>query len=337
MRKPLSTYPTFLVYLFLLAACASATPTAEPTPTLEPGQVSVSGALNSTYTTSYVDVNQFTGENLITLGLESEIRQEYPILHIWVYEGIHPGKHPIVNSLIADGVSASFFYSGEEGDYTFWSTYGSIELSATAGAYSGSFTFTASDEDDPSRTITVTGNFERVAVGELAAKEPTATQIAAKEAATQTVVPQPATGSIVVKGNLELSYTPEYMAVEFGGIFDNDDLTEIRLLIESPQEGVDSGVALYVLDYVEPGTYEIGNFVTNEGYIFARFDYVDENGTAKHYSSTQGEITLTETGSVFSGSFSFKAILHMGEGMEDETNNISVTGEFKGIVVEVRG
>ena len=44
---------------------------------------------------------------------------------------------------------------------------------------------------------------------------------------------------------------------------------------------------------------------------------------------------LKETGSVFSGSFEFKAILYMGEGMEDETNHVTVTGRFKGVVVVI--
>lgn len=328
MCKSAKAFPVFLVSLFLLAACASATPTAEPTPTLGPGQVSVSGALNSTYTISSVDINLFTGENLISLDLESEINQDYSGLHIWVYDGINPGKHPIVNSLNgAAGVSASFFYDGEEGDYTFWSTDGSIDLSSTGG----SFTFNAADEDDPSQTITVAGNYEMGMSQETATAEATIGYPTVEETATETVTRQPTTGSIVVTGNLELSYTPGYMSV----YTDFDD--HIKLFIEPPDNGVATGAALHIPTNLEPGTYDIGNFVTNEGSIFASFYYYDEDGDGRFYSSTQGQLKLTETGAAFSGSFEFKAILHMGEGMADESNNISVKGEFEGIVIEESG
>jgi len=45
MRKPLSTYPTFLVSLFLLAACASATSTTEE-PTAEQPPIALTACKN---------------------------------------------------------------------------------------------------------------------------------------------------------------------------------------------------------------------------------------------------------------------------------------------------
>ena len=331
------------IVLLLLAACASATP---------PGEVMITGDLSLTYIPGGIWAAEWQGDqHVISLDLQSDVASEFPGVSIWVPAEIQPGNYSIENvgSSDGDGIVAAFTYYVDGQDHTYWSTDGSIELTATGDVYSGSFTFDASLEF--TQGISVTGFFEEAVLdpelsfAETPTNEPTAepttveelpvretatrvATLAAEETATETATKTPVplgTGEVVVRGNHKLKYTLGYTSVDSSGY-----VTTIYL-----GQSVDTGVALMIPQFIEPGTYDIGNLVTNEGSFFARFDFVKENGKVLHYASTEGELVLKETGSVFSGSFEFKAILHMGEGMEDEANHVTVTGKFKGVVVVI--
>lgn len=331
--------------VFLLAACApaAATPPAEsqtptevrqtateepateqPTPQAGPGEVVVIGARNSSYTIYETSVDQANGAYQITLEIESSPFSGSVIISI--PDEIGAGSHQIVNLFKEEGIVAMFVDAGDSvtSDVNIYKSIGgSLEITQSTGTYAGSFTFSAA-EFEWTQPIIVSGGFEG-ATAELAAREiATAAEETATETATKTPVPL-GTGEVVVRGNHKLKYTLGYTSVDSSGY-----VTTIYL-----GQSVDTGVALMIPQFIEPGTYDIGNLVTNEGSFFARFDFVKENGKVLHYASTEGELVLKETGSVFSGSFEFKAILHMGEGMEDEANHVTVTGKFKGVVVVI--
>jgi len=336
------------IVLLLLAACASATP---------PGEVMITGDLSLTYIPGGIWAAEWQGDqHVISLDLQSDVASEFPGVSIWVPAEIQPGNYSIENvgSSDGDGIVAAFTYYVDGQDHTYWSTDGSIELTATGDVYSGSFTFDASLEF--TQGISVTGFFEEAVLdpelsfAETPTNEPTAepttveelpvretatrvATLAAEETATETATKTPVplgTGEVVVRGNHKLKYTLGYTSVDSSGYF-----TYIELLMDPPQQGSATGVILELPSGLMPSTYDIGNRITNEGYLFALFHFVKEDGTMLNYASTEGELVLKETGSVFSGSFEFKAILYMGEGMEDETNHVTVTGRFKGVVVVI--
>jgi hypothetical protein len=164
-----------LAFLFLLTACSpadipapieaaenSSEPAAGGEVTVSqagPGEIVITGEQTITYTPVAGVVSYIGGQYEIFLQLESD--SAFPLgVRIFVPEGIQPGSYPIVSLItLEDGVTARFdnFAAGAL-DY-FESTDGSIDLTETGDSYSGDFTFNAVDPRDPTRAISVSGNF----------------------------------------------------------------------------------------------------------------------------------------------------------------------------------
>ena len=89
-----------------------------------------------------------------------------------------------------------------------------------------------------------------------------------------------------------------------------------------------TGVALFLPAVTPPGTHLIGDlFHRADAAITARFDRY-EDGRFVSYESTDGTLVLSESGSSFSGSFSFTAVR-----TPDGERPVSVEVNFEDVVL----
>ena len=305
------------VSMLLLAACASATPptesqtptevhepateepaTEQPVPQAGPDEVVVSGALNVTFTTSMTSVVDWNRTHYgISLQLVADkfrhIIGDSGVI-ILIPKRIQPGNYSIGNSTgEGDKIILTFWYTIDQKIY-FGGTGGSLELTETGNSFSGSFTFTAHKEYQPSHTIIVTGNFEGA------------------------LVPQFGSGEVAVTGAVNLTYIPlnVYIPISVEVDWSNMIILEVESDVVS---GIPRGVTIHIPDAIQPGTYDIGPFPDK---IWATFVGPSES-YGERYASTDGSIEFTATGDVYSGSFAFNAA-------DYQTATITVTGYFEG-------
>jgi hypothetical protein len=87
-----------------------------------------------------------------------------------------------------------------------------------------------------------------------------------------------------------------------------------------------TGVMIFLPADIQPGTYDVGDLYNEaEAEVTARYDSL-EDSTVTSYESVSGTLTLTETGTTFSGTFTFEAV-----NAEDGTGSITVSGSFQGV------
>lgn len=84
-------------------------------------------------------------------------------------------------------------------------------------------------------------------------------------------------------------------------------------------------VVLNVPHGTQPGTYPIGDEVTNDGHYVAA-EYGDTCNSPSGYPSTAGTLTLTSLNPTWAGSFDFT-----GRDSFDSSKTVHVTGTFKDV------
>lgn len=147
---------------------------ADPKP--GPNEIVITGAVCLRYPIGRTTVDEWAGDGYYGIELDIEAEPADPLFAdgviIWIPPGTRPGTYSIGTDEYEEGVekiNAKFSYTESGTRYNFESLDGSIQLAATgdpdSGAvFSGSFTFTAVAVDfwgtDPSKTISVTGNFD---------------------------------------------------------------------------------------------------------------------------------------------------------------------------------
>jgi hypothetical protein len=124
-------------------------------------------------------------------------------------------------------------------------------------------------------------------------------------------------GQVVISGAVNKTYTP----INFeAGTLGNS------MIINLHETTID-GISLAIPPDTQPGTYAIEDHLTN-----AVVDFSGEYALWKSdafYESTKGTLTLTATGSKFSGQFQFTAV-----NSKDSSKTIEVTGSFADVPVK---
>lgn len=129
------------------------------------GQITVSGALNKTFTAVNVSIGQF-GPARIRLYLNedtpADLSRTGDMLTFDFPADIQPGAYDIPNSVGVDMSTINLWvtYGTTDGVIAnFQSVSGTLTITAVGATYSGQFQFTAANPADASQTITVTGSF----------------------------------------------------------------------------------------------------------------------------------------------------------------------------------
>ncbi|HET7012221.1 MAG TPA: hypothetical protein VFI11_15715 [Anaerolineales bacterium] len=141
----------------------------------------------------------------------------------------------------------------------------------------------------------------------------------AETAAPPTVVPggEAGPGEIIIEGDFNTRFSPESLVAHSMvdevaiGLFTADQLT---------------GVTLFMPMEIQPGTYRIGDlFNATDADITGRFDTFQDDATVS-FESLNGALELTQTGSSFSGSFTFSAVRTPGGDL-----SVTIDGNFEAI------
>jgi hypothetical protein len=116
---------------------------------------------------------------------------------------------------------------------------------------------------------------------------------------------------------MEIRFVPSYVVASA-----LVDQITIALFMEDQA----TGVSLFVPGDIGPGTHPVGDlYDLAEAPITARFDPFQDQ-ILDSFESISGTLVLTETGSSFSGSFTFLAV-HTPEG----SSSVTVDGNFAAI------
>ena len=129
------------------------------------GQITVSGALNKTFTAVRPSIGQF-GADRIRLYLyedtPADLSRMGDALTFDFPADIQPGTYDIPNSVGVDmsTINLCSTYGTTDGVIAnFQSASGTLTITAVGATYSGQFQFSAANPADTSQTITVTGSF----------------------------------------------------------------------------------------------------------------------------------------------------------------------------------
>lgn len=129
------------------------------------GQITVSGALNKTFTAVNVSVGQF-GPARIRLYMNedtpADLSRMGDALTLDFPADIQPGTYDIPNSIGVDMSTINIWatYGTTDGIIAnFQSVSGTLTITAVGATYSGQFQFAAANPADASQTITVAGSF----------------------------------------------------------------------------------------------------------------------------------------------------------------------------------
>lgn len=163
--------------------------------------------------------------------------------------------------------------------------------------------------------------------------DPFSTEGAIQQAGCEDADPQPGPNEIVITGAICLRYPIGRTSVDE---WEGDGYYGIEMDIdpEPPDPFNADGVIIWIPPGTVPGIYPIGTHEYEEGLqkITAAFSY-RENGTLYGFESLDGSIQLTSTGApytraVYSGSFTFTAVVVDFLGNMDLSKMITVTGNF---------
>ena len=146
--------------------------------------------------------------------------------------------------------------------------------------------------------------------------EPPESNLPAEEPADQAGGPQAGPGEVIITGavNVQFAYADSIL----------HRLSPVLNLYLIHPDGV-SQIGIFMPEDIQPGAYPIGNLITLEEGITARFDYVSESGL-DYFESLEGTLELTETGAAFSGFFNFTAA-----DPRDQSRTVTVSGNFEGV------
>jgi hypothetical protein len=124
-------------------------------------QIIISGAVSKTYTPTKIEANNIMGRIVINL-----IEKNANGIFISFPADTQPGTYTMVYYLDdpAGGVTGQYqAFSGGDA-ITYNSTKGTLTLTTVSPTFSGQFQFTAVDNKDASKTISVSGSFTDVPV-----------------------------------------------------------------------------------------------------------------------------------------------------------------------------
>jgi hypothetical protein len=137
------------------------------------------------------------------------------------------------------------------------------------------------------------------------------------EVTTEATEPAGEPGNVTVEGDISVNF--QASAITAVSLVDT-------VMISMLDTDNATGVMIFLPADIQPGTYDIGDLYNEaEADVTARYDSL-EDATVTSYESVSGTLTLTETGTTFSGTFTFEAV-----SSTDGTGSITVSGSFQGV------
>jgi hypothetical protein len=150
--------------LLLMTACGGAGSTTQdstaPAGAASPGQVTITGAINKTYTPVSIEARPIASNVYVNVN-EADVggvALQFPA-------DAQPGVYPVEDHLhIPIGYVIADYITYGDNRVTYLGTGGTLTLTATGKKFSGQFAFTAGNTQDGSKTIQVTGTFADVSL-----------------------------------------------------------------------------------------------------------------------------------------------------------------------------